>query len=100
VRKWNGFIGLARGCGAKILHLWGVAPKILVLCGLAAGRAVAGVPSARGSGDFGVRGRGVLWFSCGEFVVRCGRLNGKGRRSFRRWHPSVLISSLIVPSWR
>jgi hypothetical protein len=36
---------------------------------------------------------------CDSFVVRCGRLNGKGRRSFRRWQLSVLISSLIVPSW-
>jgi hypothetical protein len=61
---------------------------------------MGGVPGAVGGGDFGVQGHGVLWLSCGEFVVRCGRLNGKGRRSIRHRQPSVLISSLIVPSWR
>jgi hypothetical protein len=43
----------------------GVASKILVLYGLAASWAAPGVPNAVGGGDFGVRGRGVLWFFCG-----------------------------------
>jgi hypothetical protein len=43
----------------------GVAPKILVLCWLAAGWAGSEMPARWAVGDFGVRGRGVLWFLCG-----------------------------------
>jgi hypothetical protein len=35
----------------------------------------------------------------GAVVVRCGALNAKGCRSFRRRQPLVLISYLIVANW-
>jgi hypothetical protein len=67
VRKWNGFIGLAGGRGAKIyIASMGVAPKILVLCRLAAGWAGAGVP--RRGGRWGFWCRDVVL--CGSLVVR------------------------------
>jgi hypothetical protein len=47
-----------------------------------------------------VFGHGFLWFFRGALVVRDGQLKAKGRRSFRRRQPLILISSLIVPSWR
>jgi hypothetical protein len=43
----------------------GVAPKILVLCGLAAGWAGQRVPSARWAVGIWCAGRGALWFFCG-----------------------------------
>jgi hypothetical protein len=73
-----------------------VAPKILVLCGL---EVEADMPR-REAEILGARGLCFLWSFRGEFVVRCGRLNAKGCRGFRRRQPCILISTLIVAGWR